>query len=130
VEDGEHADGAADEAPVARQLDDGVGRGLHQQGIAVALVGAQQRSQLLRHGDGDVEVIGRQHLGPAGREPIFGLPGVAFGTGAVPAGVIGEHLVAALVAAPQVPAQRLRPAGHDVGDGATMRSRHRGAMGR
>lgn len=65
------------------KLDDGVGRSLHQQGVAVTLVGSQQCSQPLRHRDGDVEIIGRQHLGRTGIEPILGLPGVAFGTGAV-----------------------------------------------
>jgi hypothetical protein len=127
VEDSQHA-GAADEAAVVGKLDDGVGRSLHQQGIAVTLVGAQ-RSQLLRHRDGDVEVIGRQHLGLTGIEPILGLLGVAFGTGAVFAGVIGEHLVAALIAAPQVAAEGLGTASQDVGDGTAMRGWHRRTMG-
>ena len=130
VQDGEHADGGADEAGVAGQLDDGLGRCLHQQGVAVTLVGAQQRSQLLRHRDGDVEIIGRQHLGLAGFEPVVGLLGVAFGTGAVFAGVIREHLVAAFIAAPQVSAERFGAAGQDVGDGTAMRGWHRRTMGR
>ena len=94
---------------------------LHQQAVAVALVGAQRRAQLLGHGDGDVEVRGRQHLGLGGVEPSLGLLGVAFGTAAVFAGVVGEHLGAALVAAPQVSAESLGAAGEDVGDGAAMR---------
>ena len=41
MQNGQHADGAADIASIAGQLDDGLGRGLHQQGVAVTLVGAQ-----------------------------------------------------------------------------------------
>ena len=44
VENSQHADGAADEAAVVGKLDDGVGRSLHQQGVAITLVGAQQLS--------------------------------------------------------------------------------------
>ena len=60
-------------ASVAGKLDDGVGGGLHQQGVAVTLVGAQRVAQLLGHGDGDVEIARRQHLGLAGFEPALGL---------------------------------------------------------
>ena len=41
VQDGEHADGATDVARVTGEFDDGVRCRFHQQGIAVALVGAQ-----------------------------------------------------------------------------------------
>src|SRR5271157_470839 len=71
------------EAAVAGEFDDGLGRGLHQQGVAVTLVGAQEVAELLRHGDNDMEVAGRKHLGLAVREPVFGLLGVAFGARAV-----------------------------------------------
>jgi len=130
VEDSQHADGAANEAAVAGELDDGVGGSLHQQGVAVTLVGSQQRSQLFRHRDGDVEIIGRQHFGLAGFEPVVGLLAVTFGTGAVFAGVIREHLVAALIAAPQVSAEGLGAASQDVGDGTAMRGWHHRTMGR
>jgi hypothetical protein len=73
VEDDEDANGAANEAAVASEFDDGLGRGLHQQGVAVTLVGAQEFAELLRHGDNDMEVAGRKHLGLAAvREPVFG----------------------------------------------------------
>jgi len=38
---------------------------LHDLSRQADILAAQQRSQLLRHHDGDVEIIGRQHLGPA-----------------------------------------------------------------
>src|SRR4051794_27979804 len=40
VQNGEHADGTAHVARVAGEFDDRGGAGLHQQGIAVALIGA------------------------------------------------------------------------------------------
>ena len=46
-----------------------------KQGVAVTLVGAQHVAQLLGHGDGDVEVASRQHLGLARFEPALGLVG-------------------------------------------------------
>jgi hypothetical protein len=124
-----HADGAADKAGVAGELDDSLGGSLHQQGIAVALVGAQERTQLGRDGDGDVEIRDRQHLGLAIGKPIFGLVGVAFGAGAVFAGVIREHLVGAMITAPEMSAESLGSAREDIGDGTAMRRRHRRAMG-
>ena len=52
VQDGEHADGTADMAPIACELNDGLGCDLHQHGVAVALVGAQHVPQFLGHSDG------------------------------------------------------------------------------
>ena len=63
-------------------------------------------------------------------EPGLGLLGVAFGTAAVLAGVVGKDLGAALVAAPQVSSEGWGAAGDDVGDGAAMRGGHRRAMSR
>jgi hypothetical protein len=50
VQDGEHADGAADVARVAGEFDDRLGRGLHQQGVTVPLIGVQHLAQLLGYG--------------------------------------------------------------------------------
>src|SRR5882724_12400121 len=49
---------------------------------------------------------------------------------AVLAGVVGVDLGAAVIAAPQVPAERVRSAGEDVGDGTPVRGQHRRTMGR
>ena len=120
VQDGEHADGAAHIARVAGQLDDGLGRRLHQQRVAVLLVGAQRVAQFLGHGDGDVKVGTRQHLGLACAEPFFGLISMAFGTAPVLAGMVGVDLGAATIAAPEVSAERFRAAGKDVCNGAPV----------
>ena len=87
-------------------------------------------AQLLGHGDDDVKVRRRQHLGPAALEPGLGLIGVAFGTAAVLAGVVGEDLGVAMVAAPEVSPEGFGTAGNDVGDGTAMRGGHRGAISR
>jgi hypothetical protein len=65
MEDGHHADGAADKPAITGQLDDGPGGGLEQRAVAVTLVCAQRRAQLLGHGDRDVKVGGREQLGLA-----------------------------------------------------------------
>ena len=108
VQDGEHADGAADVARIAGQFDDGLGGGLHQQGVAVTLVGAQRVPQFLGHGDGDVEIGDRQHLALRAVEPASVWSAMTFRTGPVLAGVIGEDLGGALVAAPEAVRRALR----------------------
>jgi hypothetical protein len=130
MQDGKHTDRAANMAWVASEFDDGLGGGLHQDGVAVTLVGAQDLPEFLGHGHGDMEVAGRQHLGLARLEPAFGLVGMAFWTTPILAGVIREDLGGALVAAPEMSAESLGTAGKDIGDGALMRWRHRRAMGR
>jgi len=104
------------------------GGGLHQHGVAVALMGPQRRAQLGRHGHGDVEVRHRQHLGLPVLEPFAGLGGVALGATAVAAGMVGERLDITFVAAPDLAAERSGAAVEDVGDGAPMRGWHRRAV--
>jgi hypothetical protein len=43
VQDGQHPDGAANEAWIAGDVDNRLGRGLHQQGITVTVVGSRRR---------------------------------------------------------------------------------------
>jgi hypothetical protein len=130
MQDGKHTDRAADMAWVASEFDDGLRGGLHQDGVAITLVGAQDLPQFLGHGHGDMEVAGRQHLGLARLKPALGLVSMAFGTTPILAGVIREDLGGALVAAPEMSAESLGAAGKDIGDGALMGWRHRRAMGR
>lgn len=128
MEHGEHPHLGADMAGVAGELDDRPGGRLHQQGIAVTLVGAQDRAQLGRHGDGDMEVGRIQQLGGAGGEPARGLLTMASGTAPVAAGMVGVDLGAARLAAPEMAAQGRAAAGDDVGDGAPVRGQHAGAV--
>ena len=128
VQDGEHSDRRSDMASVACEFDDGLRGGLHQQGVAVALVGAQRVAEFLGPGHGDVEIARRQHLGLAGFEPALGLSAMTFGATPVLAGMIGEDLGVALFATPEPPSENRGAAGLDVGDGAPVRGRHRSAM--
>ena len=130
VQDGEHADRRSDMASVAGEFDDAVRSGLHQEGVAVTLVGAQRVAEFLRHGHGDVEIARRQHLALASVEPSLGLSAMTFGATPVLAGMIREDLGVASVATPEPPSERLGAATLDVGDGAPMRRRHRRAMSR
>src|SRR5215472_16343284 len=129
MQHGQHANRAPDKAPVAGELDDRLGGGGDQHAIAVTLVRTQCRAQFLGYGDDDVEVGGGQHLAAAVVEPQPGLPGVAFGTAAVFAGVVGEDLGLTMVAAPQLSAEGGCAAGDDVGNGPAMRGRYRRAVG-
>jgi hypothetical protein len=83
VQNRKDTDGTPHEAVIAGNVDDGLGGGLHQQRIAVTLVGAQDLTQLLGYGDGDVKVGAGQHLELAGLEPALGVGGVALGAAAV-----------------------------------------------
>jgi hypothetical protein len=128
MQDCEHADGGADVTWITGNLDDGLSRGLHQHGVAVALVGTQHIPEFLGHRDGDVEIIARQHLDLTRLKPALGLISMAFRTAPVLAGMVGIDLGAARVAAPEVPAERFGTAGKDVSDGAPMRRQHRRPM--
>ena len=128
VQHGEYAGGAAHIARIAAKLDNSLSRGLHEQRIAGRLVGAQRVAQFLRHGNGDMEVAAGQHFGLPCVEPPLSLIRMAFGTAAVPAGMVGITFGAALAAAPKVPAKRLRAAGKNVGDGAPVRGQNPRAM--
>jgi len=130
VQHGEHTDGAANEAWITGDVDDRLGRGLHQQGITVTLVGAQNGAQFLGHGDGDMEVMAGNDLRLASFNPLLGRVSMALGTRSAAARVIRKDLVLTMIAVPDRSAEHRRATGKNVGDGATMRWRHRRAMGR
>src|SRR5262249_13944966 len=102
MENSQHAWGGAEEAGVAGNIDDGMCCGLHEEGISVLLVGAQNVAELLGDCDGDVEVGAVQRRELAGLEPALGIIGVALGAAAVFAAMIGEHRVRTVIALPEV----------------------------
>src|SRR5262249_18618771 len=130
MENSQYSWGAADEAGVAGNIDDGMRCGLHQEGIAVLLVGAQNVAELLRDCDGDVKVGTGQHLELAGLEPALGIIGMTLGAAAIAAAVVGENLLGAVIALPEVSSQRCGATGQNVGDGAAMRWQQSRTMGR
>ena len=130
VQNSKDANGRSDEAGIASQLDDRLGRCLDQQRVAIFLVAAQRVPQLLRHGDGDMKVGTGQHLCLARGEPALRLISMAFGTAPVLAGMVGVDLGAAMIAAPQVSAERFGATRKHVGDGAPVRRQDGRAMRR
>src|SRR6516164_11509284 len=91
---------AADVAPIAGQLDNGLRGCFHERGVAVALVGAQHLAQFRRHGNRDMEVGARQKLGLACRDPALSLILMASRAAPVLARVVGVDLAAAAITAP------------------------------
>src|SRR5208282_3294591 len=128
MQHGEHGDGAADVTWIAGEVDDRGGGGLHQHGVAVALMSAQHLTQFSRNSNGDVEIRHRQHLRLTAFEPFLRLGGVALGTASVATGVEREHLGGACIAAPHLAAERRGAAVEDVLDGTPMRWQHRRAV--
>src|ERR1700760_2284502 len=125
VKQAKYANGAANVAWITSEFDDGVGGGLHQCGITVALMAAQHLAQLSRHGGGDVEVWHRQHLRLAMLQPLLGLCGMTLWAAAVLAGMEREHLALAGVALPELTAECWGATGKNILDGTLVRRQHR-----
>src|SRR6516225_7698345 len=95
-----------------------------QQSVAITLIGAQNVAKFLGHGDHNMEVMGRQQFGLTMCEPRLGLVGVTLGTAAIPARVIRKHLMATMIAPPEIPPEHLCTASENVGDATAASSRH------
>ena len=115
---------------VATQRDDRLGRGLHEQAVAVGLIGAQCIAQLRGRRYGDVIIRTREQLDRARVEPLLGLMGMAGRAGAVATSVVDMEVLAATLTAVDMPAHRrslsnpdklCRAAGQDIVDGAAVR---------
>ena len=121
VQHGEEADGGAQVPAIAGDALQGLRGGAEQDPVEDLLVAQSQRRDLRRDGEHDVEIGHREQLRGARLEP--GRPLVAQAGRAVPiaAGVVGDALGAAVIAAIHVPAQRARA--------AAAQRRHDGAPG-
>ena len=129
MENGQHADGAAKPACITAEIDDRLGRGVHQRAIAQTLPSSYDGVEFLGQGDGDMEIRNRQHLGLTFVEPGLGLIAMAGRAAAVATAMVDMDLVAAAVALPDLPSESRGSTGENVGDGAPMRGRHRRTMG-
>jgi hypothetical protein len=65
--------------------------------------------------------MGCQQFGLAMCKPSIGLVGVTLGAAAIPARVIRKHLMAAMIATPEVASEHLCAASENVGDDPAMR---------
>ena len=88
--------------------------------VEVLLVAADERSQLLGHGQADLHVGHREAFLAPLVQPGVGVVVVALGTAAMAAGVVDIILAATVVTWVQVPPQGLRAAGEAVRDGPTV----------
>lgn len=129
MENGEDTNRAADPARVTAEIDDRLGSCVHQSSIAITLSAPDEGVKFLGQSDGDVEIRDRQHLCLTLLEPVSSLVAMTGRATAVAAAMVDIDLAAAAVASPDLPAERLGSAGKDVGDGASMRRWHHGAMG-
>ena len=91
-------DQPADIMRVRGELDERLGRGAEQDVVEVLLVAADERPQLVGHGEDDVKVGDRQEFLPPLFQPGFGVLAVALGATAVAAGVVDIVFLATVVA--------------------------------
>ena len=124
VQDHEDADRATDMSWIAGEFGEGLGGGLHEDGVTVVLIGPEDFSQGFRYGGGEVEIRDGQHLLPAFFQPDSGLAGVALGTVPVFAGVVGIDCGVAGIAAEEIAAEGHGSAVDDVVDGALVGGGH------
>jgi hypothetical protein len=106
VEHGGDADARAEVARVGGDGQHGLRRGLEQQIVDRRLVGERNGGDLGGHGEDDMEVPNRQQVGLARGEPFARRRSLALGAVPVPAAVVGDAGVAAVLAALDVSAQR------------------------
>jgi len=124
VEHGEDAEFAADELPVAAEFQERLGRGLHEDGVELLLVAANDVSQLRRQREDEVEVAGGQKLRFPFLKPPPGVVAVALGTASVLAGMVRVLLMAANNAFVQMSAHAFCAAGENVGKSPLVARQH------
>ena len=90
---------------IGGDLQQGLRAGLKQQTVDLLFVLQGERRQLMRQSEDDVEVAHRQHFGLPLGDPAVAGRGLALGTMAIAAGVIGDGLMPALGALVAMAAQ-------------------------
>jgi hypothetical protein len=111
---------------LAADVQQGPGSVSEQEVVEEFLVGADQSAQLSGDGEGD-QIIGQgQESAALSLQPRGGIGVATLRTGPMVAGVIGK-VELATIAAEQLAAQRGGAAGHNRGDGASMRGEQPGA---
>ena len=85
-----------EQAGIARQLLEGLGRGSKQGLVAHPLMGAEKAAKRLGHGEGEQEVRHGQLAGLLGVEPLTGFMLLALRAVAVAAGAMDKMLMTAV----------------------------------
>ena len=128
VEDGQEADLGPEVLRVGGDLLQGLGGGFEQEAVDLPRVLQRDRAERRRERKDDVMILDRQQFRLPGLHPLRGGGGLALGAVAVAARVVGDLLMAAVIAFLDVSAQGGSPAGGDVAQGATLLRRERVAV--
>ena len=126
MKDAEDPGHGTEVARIARELEDGGGGGLHEDGVKLLLMGPGQRAEIGGQSGGEQVGGARQEPFPLPVEPPLGLLSLAFGTMAILAGVIAVVCFPTAITAQEVTsevrgtavlevAQDLLVAGQDAG---------------
>jgi len=121
VKDGEETDLGTQMLGVGGNRLQGLGCGVEQNIVHRGLVLEGDCGDLFWHGKDDVEILGFEDLGLPVFQPLGASQGLAFWACALTARVVGDPLIAAIVALLNVTAERGRPALFDRGHGGTLR---------
>jgi len=130
VEHGEAADLHPEMLRVPGDVLEGLGDRAKEKAVELAGVLQRQGPQGVRQGEDDVRVGRLEHLALAGGEPCGLGRAMAFGTAAVPAGVVRLHFVPTMVALGNMAAQCSGPTQRDGAEGALLRAREDGPIAR
>jgi len=110
VEHGGGADASAEVPGIGGDRQQRVGGRAEQEVVDDRLVLVGDRGDLGRQREDDVEIVDRQQIGLAGREPILRSGALTLGAMAIAARVVGDAAVAAILAALDMAAERGRAA--------------------
>ena len=120
VKDGQEADLGPEVLGIGGDLLQGLGGGAEQEAVDHALVLQGDRAERRRKSKHHMKIFNRQQLGFPGLHPLRGGGGLALGTVAVAARVVGDLLMPAPVTLLDVPAHGGGPAVRDVSEGAAL----------
>src|SRR3954453_13213455 len=121
MEHREEADLSAQMPGVGRDRAQGLGRRAEQDAVDDLLVLVSDGGDFLRYREDDVEVLGVEDLGAAILQPFGTGQRLAFRAVPVPAAVVRDALMPALIALVDVATQRRRAAALDRGHDAALR---------
>jgi hypothetical protein len=124
MQDGQDTDQPADIVRVCRELDQGVGGGLHEEGVQSLLVTPDDVAKFLGQGEDDVKVGYGQEFLTAFVEPSLDVIAMALGATAVSAGVVGVVLFSTVRAGKDLATQDGGPAVQDVLECVEMAGQH------
>src|SRR5262245_33124009 len=113
MQDAEEAEVSTEMLGIGRHLEQGGGTGFKQQGEENPLVLPDQGDQGVRDAKDEVIVADRQEFLLARAQPFLPGIGLALGTVAIPAGAVGDGLIAAADTLVPMPAQSSRPPADD-----------------